>query len=181
MVEETSDEDTIPTDARTIQTTRSYGRSMQIRDYDATRTQRQSHCLNTRHGQHRQDTVSSFANEALSMTYETILSGAELTDKEFNYRSHTGSSLVPCEVLTDSWSLHLAGKPGNSKLPHKKSLRLVLAALRERIKTSRIRHLGWCNTREMVADGLSKSTVPKDALMLMCRTAALNLSSMIWP
>eukprot|EP00971_Amphidinium_carterae_P340036 6478188-Amphidinium_carterae.2 len=31
----------------------------------------------------------------LSMTYETILSATELTDKEFNHRSLTGSLLVP--------------------------------------------------------------------------------------
>eukprot|EP00971_Amphidinium_carterae_P028278 556872-Amphidinium_carterae.1 len=118
------------------------------------------------------------------MTYETILSGTELTDKEFYYRSLTASLLVPCEVLTVSWSLYLAavlaGKPGNSKWPEEKSLLLVLAALTEHITTSRIRRLGWCNTREMVADGLSKSTAPTDALMLMCKTAELNLSSMTW-
>eukprot|EP00971_Amphidinium_carterae_P061943 1226619-Amphidinium_carterae.1 len=50
----------------------------------------------------------------LSMTYETILSGTELRDQEFN--------------LTDSWWLYLAGKPGNSKLPEDKSLLLELAA-----------------------------------------------------
>eukprot|EP00971_Amphidinium_carterae_P267787 5312708-Amphidinium_carterae.1 len=49
------------------------------------------------------------------------------------------------------------------------------------IKTSRIRRLGWCNAREMVADGLSKGAVPKDALMFMCTFAELNLSSMTWP
>eukprot|EP00971_Amphidinium_carterae_P348927 6490747-Amphidinium_carterae.1 len=57
---------------------------------------------------------------ALSMTCETILSGTELADAEFNHRSLTGSLLVPCEVLTDSWSLYLAGKQGNSKLPEEK-------------------------------------------------------------
>eukprot|EP00971_Amphidinium_carterae_P023337 460313-Amphidinium_carterae.2 len=96
---------------------------------------------------------------ALFKTYATILSGTELTDKEeFNYRSHMGSLLVPCEVLTDSWSLYLAGQPGNSKIARgEKSLLL---------------------DKEMVADGLSKSTVPKDALMPMCKTAKVNLSSM---
>eukprot|EP00971_Amphidinium_carterae_P142078 2814081-Amphidinium_carterae.1 len=32
----------------------------------------------------------------------------------------------------------------------------------------------------MVPGGISKSKVPKDALMLMCKTAELNLSSMTW-
>eukprot|EP00971_Amphidinium_carterae_P267788 5312708-Amphidinium_carterae.2 len=71
------------------------------------------------------DTRSTFAAElqgviagvdngiALSITYET-----GLTDKELNNRCHTGSLLVPCEVLTD---YYLAGKPGNSKLPEEKS------------------------------------------------------------
>eukprot|EP00971_Amphidinium_carterae_P259692 5152926-Amphidinium_carterae.3 len=82
------------------------------------------------------------------MIYETIPSRTELTDQEFNYRSHTGSLQVQCEVLTDSWSLYLAGKPGNSKLPEEKSLLLVLAALRDHLKMSRIRRLGWRYERD---------------------------------
>ncbi len=49
--------------------------------------------------------------------------------------------------------------------PTDESLCVYVSALREDMSSGRIRRLYWINTKEMLADGLTKGTIPRDGLL----------------
>eukprot|EP00971_Amphidinium_carterae_P304266 6046514-Amphidinium_carterae.2 len=118
---------------------------------------------------------------ATSMAYEQLVGDStHLDDSAYSELAWTGELSVPCDVITDSWSLFQSLTPENTKLPDDKSLVLVLSALREHFATGRIRNVGWCRTQQMLADALSKTTVSKEELSLLSSTGTYRLSSAIW-
>eukprot|EP00971_Amphidinium_carterae_P055654 1097285-Amphidinium_carterae.1 len=118
---------------------------------------------------------------ATSITFEQLLNASwRGSDAQFNAIAQARNLNVPVDVLTDSWSLFQSLASGNCKVPDEKSLILVLSSAREHVKTARVRGVGWCATHEMLADALSKSTIPKDAIVNTCTQGRVHLKSVRW-
>eukprot|EP00971_Amphidinium_carterae_P190301 3776904-Amphidinium_carterae.1 len=115
------------------------------------------------------------------MAYEQLVGGhSRLTDDLFNTLAYNEQLMVPCDVVTDAWSLYQSLSLNNSRIPDDKSLILVLSSLREHFASGRIRNVGWCATHQMLADGLSKSTISKEGLSRLSNEGVYQLSTAIW-
>eukprot|EP00971_Amphidinium_carterae_P047682 939225-Amphidinium_carterae.1 len=116
-----------------------------------------------------------------SMVFEQLLNPDwQLDNETFELQARHGNLRVPCDVITDSWSLFQALKPGNNKVPDEKSLVLILAAVREHFQALRARRVGWCRTQEMLADALSKASISREALLRAAATGHFVLRTAVW-
>ena len=68
------------------------------------------------------------------------------------------------EALTDSYSIFSYLVAAHLKLPAEKSTYYHLAFLREKLVCGLISSYNWTDTRDMVADGLTKGSVDRSAL-----------------
>ena len=68
------------------------------------------------------------------------------------------------EALTDSYSIFSYLAAAHLKLPAEKSTYYHLAYLREKLGSRHIRSYNWTDTRDMVADGLTKGTADRAPL-----------------
>ena len=68
------------------------------------------------------------------------------------------------EALTDSYSIFSYLAAAHLKLPAEKSTYYHLAYLREKLVSRHIRSYNWTDTRDMVADGLTKGTADRSPL-----------------
>ena len=77
----------------------------------------------------------------------------------------SGSSYPPLEVVTDAMSVFEAVSCGDCCTPTESSLKLHLLSVRDRIQRGVIHALHWSDTRDMVADGLTKGGVGREMLV----------------
>ena len=68
-------------------------------------------------------------------------------------------------MVTDSMSLFQAISAHTLKIPSEKSLALHLFWLREFLNRQVPNELKWCDTRDMTADGHTKGSVSREALL----------------
>ena len=68
------------------------------------------------------------------------------------------------EALTDSYSIFSYLAAAHLKLPAEKSTYYHVAYLREKLVSRHIRSYNWTDTRDMVADGLTKGTADRSPL-----------------
>ena len=76
----------------------------------------------------------------------------------------TGNLPMKIEALTDSYSIFSYLAAAHLKLPAEKSTYYHLAYLREKLVSRHIRSYSWTDTRDMVADGLTKGTADRAPL-----------------
>ena len=76
----------------------------------------------------------------------------------------TGDLPMPVEALTDSYSIFSYLAAAHLKLPAEKSTYYHLAFLREKLVTHFISSYNWVDTRDMVADGLTKGSADRSLL-----------------
>ena len=74
------------------------------------------------------------------------------------------TSGIPIGIATDSCAVFSALKPRDIKIPAEKNTILHLHWLHELVQRSIIKYLYWIDTRDMVADGLNKGCVNRQAL-----------------
>ena len=68
------------------------------------------------------------------------------------------------EAITDSYSIFSYLAAAHLKLPAEKSTYFHLAYLREKLECGLIHSYNWVDTRDMVADGLTKGSADRTAL-----------------
>ena len=78
-----------------------------------------------------------------------------------------GQVPMAIEALTDSYSIFSYLAAAHLKLPAEKGTFYHLAYLRERLVSSLISSYTWVDTRDMVADGLTKGRSDRTALINM--------------
>ena len=76
----------------------------------------------------------------------------------------TGDLAMPVEGLTDSYSIFSYLAAAHLKLPAEKSTYYHLAFLREKLVNGFISTYNWIDTRDMVADGLTKGLSDRSLL-----------------
>ena len=75
-----------------------------------------------------------------------------------------GELPMQIEALTDSYSIFSYLAAAHLKLPAEKSTYFHLAFLREKLMNRLIRSYNWIDTRDMVADGLTKGSSDRTLL-----------------
>ena len=95
----------------------------------------------------------------------TEIEGQPLTTVQARDLELSGFTHVRMEAGTDARSLFDALKSEDSRTPTEVSMLYDLAALRESLVVKRIHRLWWIDTRDMVADGLTKGVIARDAMI----------------
>jgi hypothetical protein len=108
------------------------------------------------------DTVDIGKVIAVAMTE---LTGQGLTTMEARDVELHGFHLVKMEAATDARSLFDALQSEDSRTPTEVSMLFDLAALREALVVKRIHRIWWLDTHDMLADGLTKGVINRDALI----------------
>jgi hypothetical protein len=72
---------------------------------------------------------------------------------------------IPLHLHTDAFSVFSALNTRDIKTPTEESLLIILLLLREGLESGRIRRLNWIDTRDMVADGLTKGSCSRAGLL----------------
>ena len=80
------------------------------------------------------------------------------------HRLADGRLPMPIEAITDSYSIFSYLAAAHLKLPAEKSTFYHLAFLREKLESGLIHSYNWVDTRDMVADGLTKGSIDRGAL-----------------
>ena len=75
-----------------------------------------------------------------------------------------GGYASPIGLYTDALSVYAAVTATFIKTPADNSCLLQLLALREHINVGTLSVLCWCDTRDMIADGLTKDSIDRSAL-----------------
>ncbi len=70
---------------------------------------------------------------------------------------------MPLHMYTDSYSIFSYLKAQHLKFPAEKAY-FHLAYLRELLEAGIVRSICWCDTRDMVADGITKGSLDRTAL-----------------
>ena len=75
-----------------------------------------------------------------------------------------GGYAMPLHMYTDSYSIFSYLKAQHLKFPAEKGTYFHLAYLRELLEAGIVRSINWCDTRDMVADGITKGSLDRTAL-----------------
>ena len=76
-----------------------------------------------------------------------------------------GGWTVPLDMFTDSYSIYSYLHAKHLKFPTERGTFFHLAYLRELLEQGTIRSLTWVDTRDMFADGMTKGSLDRNALV----------------
>ena len=101
----------------------------------------------------------------LQICFHQVWSGTTATATDLAKLLDEGGLQPPCEAVIDARSVFdcLAATDVGDLVEG--SLKLHVLSIRERLATQALRCLWWSDTRDMLADGLTKGSVPRDQLL----------------
>ena len=82
---------------------------------------------------------------------------------------------MPLELVVDAYAVFSTAAKLESKNPTEETLITLVMVLREGLKTGRISAIWWVDTRDMIADGLNKGIISRDALLHTAHTGNWSL------
>ena len=100
---------------------------------------------------------------------------AGITAKELQRREASGKLPFQITLVIDCQSIFDALSKEQVHLPSEATLILLLLSLKEAMRSFHLRCLAWCDTRDMLADGLGKGAVSRRALCDAFNTGCWNL------
>ena len=77
----------------------------------------------------------------------------------------TGQLPLRMQLIVDCRSLYDALKMDETQVPREASLIMLLLQLKESLRTGSLESIVWCDTRDMVADGLNKGIIARKDLI----------------
>jgi hypothetical protein len=89
--------------------------------------------------------------------------------------SATDQLAVRIAACIDAKSVFDALTKPETRQPTEASLILVLMQVKELLRQRLVRDLYWISTEDMLADGLNKGTISREALLKVCHTAVWEL------
>ena len=93
--------------------------------------------------------------------------GVQTTERMRKLREE-GGYFLPSWLLIDAESVFSAIAANPIKTPAERSLLIQLQWLKELLERGIISRVVWCDTRDMVADALTKGSISRDALHSIC-------------
>ena len=100
----------------------------------------------------------------LQVLLHQVFCGTDETAAEVCLRIEAGALYPPLDVAVDAMSVYEAIVAADCCEPAEASLKVHLLSVRERLMQGIIQKLHWCDTRDMLADGLTKGGVARDLL-----------------
>jgi len=88
----------------------------------------------------------------------------------------TGAFGISVEIVVDAKSVYDSLVAEELKGPSEISLIMFLSQLKEQMLCHSLSRLWWCDTRDMIADGLNKGAVSRQALLTLTNSGFWNLS-----
>ena len=88
----------------------------------------------------------------------------------------TGDFPIPIHLIVDARSVFDALKASEIKAPSEISLIMFLCQLKEALLCHSLSKLWWCDTHDMIADGLNKGAVSRQALLDLVNSGSWNLN-----
>jgi hypothetical protein len=92
--------------------------------------------------------------------------------RELQAHEDAGSLPLQLEAVVDCLSIQEHVKGDELKVPTEASLLMVLSAIKQSLMSSSLRRLWWCDTTDMLTDGLNKGAVPRTQLLATARAGA---------
>ena len=102
----------------------------------------------------------------LQLLLHQIYCGTEESNEELLVKLECGGLYPPIDLLVDAKSVSDAVAAPDTCTPQEASLKLHIKTIRDRLARGLLRSLSWCDTRDMLADGLTKGGVDRSALSL---------------
>ena len=100
----------------------------------------------------------------IALAFTELYHGAK-THRELDKLEHPGQYHFPLDACLDAKSVFESIIRADLKLPDEKTLVHVLGQCREHMQWKRIRILWWIDTRDMLADGLNKGAIRREAIL----------------
>ena len=100
----------------------------------------------------------------LQMTLHQVYCGTDESVEELLIRLEQGSLYPPIDAVLDARSVTDAVAASDCTTPQEASLKLHLLAIRDRLARGLLRSVSWCDTRDMLGDGLTKGGIDRKLL-----------------
>ena len=105
------------------------------------------------------DTIESLV--LLQLTLHQCLCGTDESEHQLLIKMEAGSLEPPIDLFVDAKSVTDAVSATDVCTPQEASLKLHLITIRDRLSRGILRSVSWCDTRDMVADALTKGSVER--------------------
>ena len=138
----------------------------------------------------RRVTRSTYAAELLSLSdcfdvakliaYAVAEISQPMSPKQLTTLEESGSLPIPIELCVDARGVFDSLVSEQSRCSEA-GLIMTLLALKESLRSQLLSRLWWIDTRDMLADGLTKGTVPRRGLMSFCSQGVWNLTQPCLP
>ena len=107
--------------------------------------------------------------------FDEILSTSKRSVRQLMAVQDTADFLLGLDACTDCYSLYSTLRNADLVRPQDDSLLVYIAALRQELTIGKIRRTYWLNTWAMLADGLTKGSGPRDALVKVSSTGGWSI------
>ena len=97
----------------------------------------------------------------LQLVLHQVYCGTDESVEELLVKLEHGSLYPPIDLMVDAQSVSDAIAAPDVCAPQEASLKLHLITIRDRLTRGLLRSLSWCDTRDMVADPLTKGGVDR--------------------
>ena len=104
-----------------------------------------------------------------------MFTGTEDEPEELQYKLEHGLLYPPIELATDARSVWDAISANDCCTPQEASLKIHLLSVRDRVQRQVLRAIWWTDTRDMVADPLTKGGAPRALIMSVSEQGRLKL------
>ena len=100
----------------------------------------------------------------LQLAFHQVYCGTDETAEQLLQRLEAGGLYPPIDLLVDAKSVSDAVAAPDVCTPQESSLKLHLITIRDRLARGMLRSLSWTDTRDMVADALTKGGIDRTML-----------------
>ena len=83
---------------------------------------------------------------------------------------------IPLEAVVDAYAVYSTAAKQESKNPEEQTLVTLVMVIREMLKSHRLNKIWWVDTRDMLADGLNKGSIPREPLLALASHGTWELS-----
>ena len=111
----------------------------------------------------------------LQMALHEIFCGVSSDVDELVQRLEAGRLYPPIACCTDAMSVWQAIVAADCGTPQECSLKLHLLSLRDRLQRGVLRAIHWTDTRDMVADGLTKGGVNRELMLSVSKDGTYKM------
>ena len=80
----------------------------------------------------------------------------------------SGDLLPVIEIVTDAFAVFSSLEAEDACTPAEAGMKVHLLSVRDRLRRGILNGLWWSDTRDMLADGMTKGGIPRDNLLAAC-------------